>query len=212
MKLYLFGGAGGEAASELKLISDTIHSVHPKQVLWVPFARIQPSSDAEWLGDWPHRYMDWSGIEFLDASSNADISKVEDPLVFISGGSKGRNLMDELDRRPELVRIIRDAQYVVGESKGSMALGKCFRARSSDTTSRETIEGLNIVPDTIIEAHYTQFGLQETLVQEVRELGLSHGIGIDTVTGIAFETSDFPAKWEKIGEGNVEVKDNTDII
>ncbi len=203
MKLYLFGGAGGEAAAELKLISDTIQSLHPKQVLWVPFARIQPGSEPDWTRDWPHRFMDWTGIEFLDASLEEDMAKVNDPLVFISGGSKGNNLMDELEKRPKLVEIITNASHVVGESKGSMALGTHFR--DGKDISVPLRQGLGIIKDTVIEPHYTQKNGQGRLASTMEEVGARYGIGIDERTAIAFELTRFPTKWEKIGEGHVEV-------
>ena len=204
MKLYLFGGAGGEAATELKLISDTIQGLHPKQVLWIPFARIQPSVEPDWRGDWPHRYMDWSGIEFLDASNEDDMARVENPVVFISGGSKGYNLMDELQKRPHLVELIHQADYVIGESKGTMALGTHFR--DGKDTSVPLRQGLAIIRNTVIEPHYTERSGQKRLATTMRETDAHYGIGIDERTAITFDLADFPAKWEKIGEGNVEVK------
>jgi hypothetical protein len=37
---------------------------------------------------------------------------------------------------------------------------------------------------------------------------MKYGIGIDEITGMEFDLDTFPHEWKKIGDGNIEIKEN----
>lgn len=207
MKLFLFGGAEeslGQVEIELKLIEELINELKPKQLLHVPFARTV-SSVKEWQGDWFHRYINLDGIEYLNAENEADIIKAQSPIIFISGGTKRVNLMRKISANSLLKEMILKADYIVGESAGSMAMGEYMRSDEADNPSR-LIKGLGIVKNTVFEVHYTEKKRQALLMREMNESGASYGVGIDCATAIEFEVDEFPDKYEKIGPGSIEIK------
>jgi cyanophycinase-like exopeptidase len=200
MKLFLFGGAEkGEARAELKLIEKVIRDLKPDQLLHVPYARIT-TREPEWKGDWFHRNIKLNGVEYLKASRGRDMLKVKKPVVFISGGSSSSNLMKKLKEDKKLLKIIKNAEYIIGESAGAKAMGKNMRVED-DTMWK----GLNILKDTVIEPHYSQRKRQKLLLKEMQKTKSCFGVGIDAVTAMVVEVNKFP-KYSKIGLGKVELK------
>ena len=189
----------------LSLIEETIRQTGIKEVLHIPFARTI-ATEPEWEGDWFSQYIHIDGLIYLNAANPEDIQKAKAPLIFINGGSKNRNLLQQLLQRPELIEIIKNADVIIGESAGSMILGEQLRVVREDKI--ELFEGLGIIKNTIIEPHYGERKRQPLLLQELKESGLKYGIGIDCDTAIHFELDEFPQKYEKIGDGVVEVKIN----
>jgi hypothetical protein len=200
MKLYLFGGAEkGEARAELGLIEKVIKEINPKQVLHIPFARVR-ASWPEWKGDWFHRNINLGKIEYLKASRKKDMLKVKKPLIFISGGSSGLNLLRKLSKNKKLLNLIKKADYIVGESAGSKAMGEYQRVGD------DLVKGIGILKNTLVEGHYSQRKRQKVLLGEMQKTGVKYGIGIDTVTAMVIEVDKFPKKYTKIGKGKVELK------
>lgn len=193
----------GQVQGELKLIEDVIKSLDVKQVFHIPFARTA-TTEPEWAGDWVRRYMKLPGIEYLNAENENDILKADDPLIFISGGSNSPRLIEKITADDRLVQLIKKSRYVIGEAAGSKALGAYLRSKGDDPKSL-IIKGLDIIPDTIIEPHYSERNRQKLLTESMKKSECNVGVGIDAMTAIVFELHEFPKKYEKIGLGLVNV-------
>jgi peptidase E len=205
MRVVLFGGAEvelGQVKQECKLIEAVILRVSPSQVLHIPFARTE-SSEPEWSDGWFERYIRIGPIEYLNANNQEDIKKAKHPLVFISGGHEHRNLMKKICSNPRLLELVRSAEYIIGESAGSMILGEYFWGREGG--EQKIQRGLGVIKNTGIVAHYTQRSRQQNLRDLVQETNIQYGIGIDSMTAIEFNLDDFPAPYEKIGSGSIEI-------
>lgn len=203
-KIVLFGGAEvGEVETELKQIEKVIKRLKPKQIFHIPFARTK-TAEPEWAGDWFHRNINLKNIDYLNAKNNADKKKVKNPLIFISGGSNNINLKRKLEASPQLLKLIKKAYCIIGESAGAKILGEYFRAKGNDENSK-MMKGLNIIKDAVIEPHYTQRKRQKLLIKDMCETGVKYGIGIDSCTAIEFNINKFPKKYKKIGKGLVKI-------
>lgn len=204
MKLYLFGGAEtdqNQAPLLKKLIKDVILLLIPQQILHIPFARLHPSEE-EWKEGWFKETMKDSGIEILDARNEKDIQKAKKPLIFINGGHGGYDLLSGVKNDKRLLQFIRCAENIIAESAGSTLMGQFQRgARGED----KIIEGLGILKDTIIEPHYTERSRQQLLKDELQKSGMKYGVGIDSLTALVVDPSEFPKKWEKLGNGNIDI-------
>lgn len=207
MKLFLFGWAETwEAAHELKMIESVIHSLQPEQLLHVPFARVKESSEPEWQGDRFHTHISLLGIEYLNASNPDDMARVDNPVVLIMGGSEHKNLIVSIHNTPWLLDIIKNADYVIGESAGSKVLSSYYISRDSDWNPM-LLDWLNIVPNCVIEGHYTQRNKQHNLAWGMEHWRVSHGIGIDSCTAMVLDLdkNDYLSDYEKIGERDIVV-------
>ncbi len=206
MKLFLFGGAEtGQAAAELKLVEQVIKSIGAKQVLHIPFARVIARTD-EWQGDWYHRYISLPGVEYLNANNAEDVARAHNALLFISGGKQKMNLLEKLNASPLLVSLIKNASHIVAESAGARMLGEYIR-----TDTDEIVPGLGIIKDAVIEPHYTEQKREPRLDDMMKNTNVKYGVGIDAMTAMVFELDQFPEKYEKIGEGMIEVKLNNSL-
>lgn len=209
MKLFLFGGAEtglGLVELELHMIEKVIKRVNPKQVLHVPFARTI-SSEKEWRGDWYHRHIHVKA-EYLNAKNPKDLARARSPLVFISGGSHGVALLKKIKSNPRLLKLIKNADYVIGESAGTKILGSYFRAKGGDASSK-LVPGLGIIKNTVVMPHYTERKRQKLLLKDMKDSGTKYGLGIDSATAITFMLAEFPKKYKVIGNGSVEIKKQT---
>lgn len=205
MKLYLFGGAEvplGQAQLLKNSIKETILSLHPTQVLHIPFSRLHPTEE-DWKEGWFKETMKDTGIEILDARNEADLERADNPLIFINGGSGRYDLLHGVKDNKKILDLILHAEYIVTESAGGMLLGEFQHGPKGENT---IVEGLGILKSTIIEPHYTQRNLQQRLIDEMKETHAKYGIGIDSVTAIVVDPAEFPQKWSKIGSGTVVVK------
>ncbi len=206
MKVILFGGAEtGEGIKEMKMIERVIKREKPKQVLHIPSARVT-TKEPEWQGDWYHKNIKHPGIIYLNSENKVDMAKVKNPLIFISGGSSIMNLHAVLKKNPKLVRLIKNASCIIGESAGAKMLGAYFRVSGSDPKSKMA-KGLNLIKDTAIEAHYTQRKREKILELDMEEAPVRFGVGIDTITALEFDTETFPTKIKKIGKGKVVIRE-----
>lgn len=207
MKLYLFGWAETQedwhsnVEPLLKLIENIIKEINPKQILHIPFARTT-TSQMERDGDWFNRHIHLEWVEYLNATNEDDIKKANSPLIFISGGSKTENLLKMIETNPSLEHLIRNAKYIIGESAGAKVLWNTVRIKD------ELAKWLGILEDTIIEPHYTQRGSQQLLEDEMQKSGMKYGIWLDEDTWMEFDLETFPYEWKKIGNGNIEIKEN----
>jgi len=206
MKVFLFGGYEtklNQLEDMYRLIGEQITTTGCKNILHIPFA-FQKATFAD-----RHRelfsvltqYIPY-GFNFIDASCEADIDQIKSCLVLISGGQSNSQLLQEIQKRSYLLEYIKNTKYLMGSSAGAMVLGKFVRMSKPFD---HIIEGLGILPQTIIEPHYTERKRKEGLLMNMEKSGAKCGIGIDCVTGLSFDLVDFPHKYEKIGEGQVKV-------
>ncbi|MBI5151612.1 MAG: Type 1 glutamine amidotransferase-like domain-containing protein [Candidatus Pacebacteria bacterium] len=205
MKLFLFGGAElnlGQGQPLKDLIKRTIQRLHPTSILHIPFARLHPTEEAFKEG-WFKEIMQNTGIEILDARIETDVEKAHHPLVFINGGHDKADLIEGIKNNKKILNIILNADYIVSESSGSMVTAEYMKL---DKKGEEIVRGLGILKDTIIEPHYSERNSQHLLIHEMKQAHAKYGIGIDCVTAIVIDPATFPSTWDKIGDGNVEVK------
>lgn len=206
MKLFLFGGAEfDEGPAELKMIEAVIKAIAPKQLLHISFARTKDGSWEERNGDRFGRNISIPEVEYLNAKNPADVAKAVDPLIFISGGKEHENLINSINADPRLLELIHNASYIIGESAGSKVLGTHYASEDKDGNI-VLLPSLGIISDTVLEWHYTQRSKESKLDYTMQATGAKYGIGVDSLTAMVFETSEFPEKYEKIGDGNVIIK------
>lgn len=205
MKLYLFGGAEiqlNQAQPLKNLIKKTILQLHPKSVLHIPYARLNPT-EVEWHEGWFKETMKDTGVEIFDVRTQGDVQKATNPLIFINGGPDRSELINGIDNNIKVLNLILQAEYVVGESAGSMVIGEYLRV---DKVGHEITRGLGILKDTIIEPHYSERNYRQMLKDEMKETNVKYGIGIDCVTAIVVDPLEFPSKWNKIGDGSIDMQ------
>jgi len=203
MQIYLFGGAEmaqGQFIPQLKLIEQVILECNPKQVLHIPFARTI-ATEKEWEDGWFKRHINIGEIEYLNAANEKDILKADKPLVFMSGGGENVNLLAKIKADKRLFEFIKNSEYLIGESAGAKVLATYFRTKGNDSNS-QMMAGLDVIKDTVIEPHYTERKRQELLIKDMKETGVSYGLGIDAMTAVSFALDKFPENIEKIGTGN----------
>ena len=114
--------------------------------------------------------------------------------------------MQNILQNPHLLKLIKNAGVIIGESAGAKILGEWQRVIEKKEST--LMPWLWIIPDTIIEGHYAEKKREKLLEQELRETGMNYGIGVDSASGISFDLHEFPHKYEVIGNGKVEVKTN----
>jgi len=214
MKLYLFGGAEtdkGQAPRLKQLINDTILKIQPKQILHIPYARIDVPKEEEdvWGEGWVLRDLTLEGIELLDARNKDDIEKANDYLVFMNGGNQKDLLYERIVSNKDLYKLVMNANCIVGESAGSTVCAEYCRSDKDDQTV--VVKGLGILKDTIIEAHYTERNRHQLLKNEMKEVDAEFGIGVDSLTGVVFDTKTYPEKYQVIGDGIVEFIKKQDL-
>ncbi len=124
---------------------------------------------------------------------------------FISGGGGNVVLMNKIKANPKLLKLVKNAEVIIGESAGSKVLGEYFRASGSDPKSK-MVKGLGIIKNTVVEPHYTERQRHELLNRNLQESKLKYGIGVDCVTALELDTNYFPDKCKRIGQGNIDIK------
>lgn len=206
MKLYLFGGAEtnqGQAPILKRLINDVISEIKPKQLLHIPYARTNVPEGEEdvWGEGWVSRDLNLNGIELLDARKKEDLARSRKPAIFVNGGHDQGRLFKEITTNKRLHELVMNTDYYIGESAGSMVTAEYQRTHGG---SNRIGEGLGILKDTIIEPHYTERDRHELLRKEIKETGAKYGIGVDSLTAIVIKLSNYPEKYEVLGNGLVE--------
>ena len=199
MKLYLFGGAEtdqGQAPILKQLINDVIKDIKPKQILHIPYSRIDvPKEEEEVWGDgWVERDLKLEGIELLDARNEDDLARADKPTIFMNGGPQGDLLYEKITSNKPLNNLVMNAGFIIGESAGSMVIAEYRRSYRKDKVV--VTKGLGILKDTIIEAHYTQRNRHQALRNEVKQSGAKYGIGIDSITAVVIDTETYPNGYE----------------
>jgi cyanophycinase-like exopeptidase len=206
MRLYLFGGyehSEREFNDFKLLLKETILSINPKSILHIPFADLKGTKEGTNI-EWFKELMAELGIKVYDARSKEDIDTTDGKYIFINGGHERDNLLTKINSNPKLLKLVMDAECIIAESSGSMAIGDKLR-RYSASESDEIFEGLGILKGVIIEPHYTTKNTEQLLTDELKKSGLDYGIGIDSSTGMVVDSNEFPFNWEKIGFGDVYI-------
>lgn len=91
--------------------------------------------------------------------------------------------------------------FYFGSSAGAMIAGEKVR----EENDKPPFTGLNILPKTIIEPHYSQWNRHNLLCQEMKDWSCPYGIGIDEACGIIIDPRKFPQEYQAVGQGTVEV-------
>jgi hypothetical protein len=52
-------------------------------------------------------------LKFLNATNPEDIQQATSPIILISGGEKGLNLMQNIVQNPQLLKLIKDAKFII---------------------------------------------------------------------------------------------------
>ena len=207
MKLFLFGGAEtdqGQASTLKKQINTVLAEIKPKQLLHIPYARVEVPKGEEdvWGEGWVKRDLNLNGIELLDARAKEDLDKADSPTIFINGGPQRDNIYEKIISNSQLHHLTEKAEFIIGESSGSMVCAE-FRITQKNNKGM-TVKGLGILKDTIIEPHYSERNRQEALREEMKESKVKYGIGIDSITAVVIDTGSYPDNLKKIGEGIVD--------
>ena len=100
----------------------------------MPFARTI-ASEPEWEGDRFNRHIHIEGLKLLNASNPEDIQEAQHPIILISGGDKGLNLMQHIIQDPQLLKFIQEADVIIGESSGAKILGEWQRVTEGKTST-----------------------------------------------------------------------------
>ncbi|MBI4157625.1 Type 1 glutamine amidotransferase-like domain-containing protein [Candidatus Woesebacteria bacterium] len=214
MKLYLFGGAEtdqGQGPILKNLINGVLAEIKPKQLLHIPYARINVPEGEEgtWGEGWVKEELKLEGGELLDARNEKDLVRAENPAIFMNGGPDRDNLYEKIVGHKKLYELVMNAKFIIGESAGSMV---CAEYRRSYINNKAVItKGLGILKNTIIEAHYSQRNRHQTLRDEMKETGAKYGIGIDSITGVVIDTETYPGKYKVLGSGLVEFLKKGDL-
>jgi cyanophycinase len=207
MKLYLFGGAEtdqGQAPILKQLINGVITDIKPKQFLHIPYARLEvpPEENDIWGEGWVSRDLNLDGIKLLDARSANDLSIAQNPTIFVNGGYQRDLLYQKIIHSKKLYDLVTNANFLIGESSGSTVCAEFRRTHKDGNVI--IVPGLGMIKNTIIEAHYTQRNRHQTLRDEMNLSGAKYGIGIDSLTAIVIDTSEYPRDYQVIGNGQVE--------
>ena len=205
MILYLFGGRSAET-DELSwiLIRDQLNLLKPNQILYFGFA--SSGSSGERSRFIHEKLIHDFGDCLLDSVNEEDISKAENPIVFVDGGHNHTNLSAVVFGDSRLHNLINSTKYYFGESAGGMFAGEFWRESKAGSPM---VPGLALLKGVVVEPHYSQRNSQGLLQEELKATGSKIGIGIDECAGIKVETSEFPGNYEVLGKGLVEVIKNT---
>lgn len=199
MNLFLFGGTSAKTFEEQwKYIFSVVEKINPKQILFIPFAS---GKDNYALESSKLIKSISKSTQFLDAYNDLDFQKALNPLIFVIGGNDHIGLINSINANHKIKELIFNCENYVGESAGAMVAGEYQRPAKHGSP---LIKGLGLLPDTIIEPHYTERKRHELLPEEMKRGKIKYGIGLDEATGIHVNLSTYPKKWEKIGEGMVE--------
>lgn len=189
-------------------LANFIQTEAPNQVLHIPFAK--PANLPSGMQVWDNWYHDQkqakNGYDILTAKADDEIRRAEKPLVFISGGSDHKALLDQINNNKILKELVIESPCLICECSGAMIIGKYFRKSGSET---ELIQGLNILPDTIVEPHYDSRNRKATLKEGLLKKKCRYGIGIKSLGALRCTTKFFPYSIKNLGERPEELIINT---
>jgi cyanophycinase len=146
--------------------------------------------------------------EDLDKISKAD-------LIFFGGGQQ-RKIMNSLS--PEFIKLIQkrskeDDLFIAGTSAGAMIFSKIMIAEGGNAQSQinervDLNEGLNLLPNFIVDTHFIERGRFARLVQAVKSYPKYIGIGLEANTALFFEKEYLARSY---GKGTITLIDGSHI-
>lgn len=107
-------------------------------------------------------------------------------LVFLVGGDQKRllNTLDDLGLIKELKKFSEEGRTIAGTSAGASILGKHMPYYDDDKEAVVYFEGLDLVPETIIDQHFTQRHRIKRLQDAVERFGATgYGLSEDNMVG-----------------------------
>lgn len=198
MKLYLFGGTSQKTfEAQWKHIGTVVQKINPKQILFIPFAS---GKDNYGLESSKLIKSISKSTQFLDAYNDLDLQKALNPLIFVIGGNDHIELINAINSNQKLKDLILNCENYIGEPAGAMVAGEYQRSEKEGSL---LIKGLELLPNTIVEPHFTERRRHKLLPEEMKRGNIKYGIGLNEATGIYINLSTYPEQWEKIGEGQV---------
>ena len=202
MELHLSGGRNYNGQKQIywKSVRDFIISKKLTQLLFIGTAS-ETHVGPEALIFFRENIMLPETVNVLDAEVEEELAKAQGSMVYVLGGHRQIELMDFINKNPILENVIRTCPYYFGESMGAKLVGSKFRIGESGSP---LVNGLDILKDTIIEAHYSQKQRQQALKDEVKIGNLKYGLGIDENAEVVTTPETFP-NFQKLGTGLAEV-------
>ena len=150
-----------------------------------------------------------------DAFNEASIKKIEDAdILFFTGGDQlnitslfgGSPMHDVVHRRVKTGVVIAGTSAGAAMMSGSMIVG----GRSDSAPKAEGVQlgpGLDLVPDCVIDTHFSQRGRHGRLLTAVAHYPQIVGIGLDEKCSIVVRGHLF----EVVGEGCVTIVEGKDV-
>lgn len=160
-------------------------------------------------------------VDTIDVSQREDafdpdaIAKIEQAdAMFFTGGDQ-LNITTLIGGSPmydKLHECFRGGILIAGTSAGAaMMSGSMIIAGKSDSAPSmggvETAPGMDLIPGTIIDTHFSQRGRHGRLLTAVAHFPQLLGIGLDERTAAVFKNGDFTV----VGEGVVTVVDGSQM-
>ncbi len=202
MKLVLIGGGEISKMELIKIDKEIINRRNRKDnlVLFFPTA----ADDSEGYSEQFKKYYSSLGCKKVETikifDNNFNIKNLrrllsQAGIVYLGGGNT-QLLIDSLKKYKIdnlLKEVVNNDVLIAGISAGAIALGDIANSNKNDGI----IEALGIIPNYVIEAHFTEWNKENDLIKLLKRN--KKGIGIDEKTAVFIE--DHKAK--VIGEGNV---------
>ena len=214
MIIYIIGGAEEGQLGEMRTLFKILDNIFTKesfsQILHIPFGKPE---DLEYhkqvWNNWFIKNKKINKYEFLSARNELDVLKATNPMIFISGGSNHIGLYNSIVNNKVLYNLILNAKCIVAECSGAMVLGTYFRSTGENCS--ELINGLGVIPNTIIEPHFLSRDRKNVLSQEIKKAKIKYGIGLSSLRGIKFYLEEFPLINEHIGNNDFMFLENNDL-
>jgi len=191
----------GEFIPQTKLIETAIKEISPKEILHIPFARtnFNPNEPERENGRFL-KNIDIGNAKYFDANDKTNLDQLTDPLIILSGWAQSSNLLDKITNNPKLLDLVLNASYLIWESSGAKIVWQKARIRDKSTGERIIAKWLNILPNTIIEPHYSAQKRESILKKTKEENKIKFWIWIDSCTAIVLDTNNYPQDHKTIGK------------
>jgi len=142
-----------------------------------------------------------------DKSRDKTLDAIErSAAIFFVGGDQKRLLdaLDELDLMHEIKVYHKSGTLIGGTSAGASILSTHMPYWDSNKEKMIYFRGLDLVPNSIIDQHFSQRNRSNRLKSGVARFKNSIGYGIDEDTALIFKEKEKP---KKIGSGEVLIID-----
>lgn len=99
------------------------------------------------------------------------------------------------------MRLIKNAEIIIGSSAGAMILGEMVRSSKNEETF---ISGINLAKNSIIEPHFSEEKREENLKEAIAKNKIRYGLGIDEATALVADGNNLE-NYRILGNGKVKV-------